>query len=121
MTQRQVADAFGVHYNTVNNWIRDYRRDGMRGLIPAYHSQTLPPASEVICPPSEPVKDDVHQELLPLALELDISDTETGEPTVEPQVATVSRYVGLLLIVPFLQAMLQPLFKYLKAYRPSFS
>lgn len=114
MTQRQVADAFGVHYNTVNNWIRDYRRDGMRGLIPAYHSQTLPPASEVICPPSEPVKDDVHQELLPLALELDISDTETGEPTVEPQVATVSRYVGLLLIVPFLQAMLQPLFKYLK-------
>ncbi|NLI74731.1 MAG: hypothetical protein GX369_08215, partial [Euryarchaeota archaeon] len=32
----------------------------------------------------------------------------------EPQVTTHSRYVGLMLIVPFLQAMLQPLFDYLR-------
>ncbi|MGB4007510.1 MAG: putative transposase [Bacillota bacterium] len=162
--QRQLAKAFGVHYNTINNWVRDYVANGVQGLIPRYANEPLAlrpgpvqdmaeleePAVKIEegaqtslwvdsdCGDSEECTDQFERVSLaecvpPMAGASCEMETETetepdgisvdaGEAPYEatallpeePQVSTTSRYVGLMLIVPFLQAMLQPLFEYLR-------
>lgn len=149
ITQCRLADAYGYDHDTINNWVRRYRDFGAAGLLRINPGRLNPPPAEpamttgsagpeqmkleLALPEGDPVP--VPAAAGPPGADLPSSpgaESPPGEaaseavlPPAERAVLTTgtahpTRYAGILLALPFLQAVMAPVLHHVTAIQDQF-
>lgn len=117
ITKTAVAEAMGVSFRSIGYWQQAYEQRGVEGLKRGNIIET------------ERQPDDSRQRADRCALEPqttgadDVKKNKTVTPderSLREQTVRSSRYLGLLLLAPFLRSLLEPIWQYIKEHGEAF-